>query len=57
MSADASRNFYNDVQTASTSEEFSNLKSQSTSAVYDYNSQPADQTSSSASTMYKASVK
>lgn len=39
-----SRNFYNDVQNASTSEEFSNLKSQSTSAVYDYNSGQTDQT-------------
>ena len=42
--SDESRNFYNDVQTASTSEEFSNLKSQSVSAVYDYRSEGTGQT-------------
>nr|XP_058952856.1 tectonic-3-like [Pocillopora verrucosa] len=46
-----SRNFYNDVQTATTSEEFSNLKSQSAAAtVYDYSGQ--SDTSSSGSTSY-----
>ena len=49
--ADESRNFYNDVQTATTSEEFSNLKSQSAAAtVYDYSGQ--SDTSSSGSTSY-----
>ncbi|KAJ7370570.1 Tectonic-1 [Desmophyllum pertusum] len=46
-----SRNFYNDVQTATTSEEFSDLKSQSASAVYDYSDQ-SDQ-SSNTSSSYK----
>lgn len=47
-----SRNFYNDVQTATTGEEFSNLKSQSAvPAVYDYSEQL--QTSSTGSTSYK----
>ncbi|CAH3172419.1 unnamed protein product [Porites lobata] len=44
-----SRNFYNDVQTASTSEEFSNLKSQSVSAVYDYRSEGTGQTTAASS--------
>ncbi|PFX24477.1 Tectonic-3 [Stylophora pistillata] len=47
-----SRNFYNDVQTATTGEEFSNLKSQSAApAAYDYSEQ--SQTSSTGSTSYK----
>ncbi|XP_068725456.1 tectonic-3-like [Montipora capricornis] len=44
-----SRNFYNDVQTASTEEEFSNLKSQAASVVYDYVDEKVDQASSSVS--------
>lgn len=44
-----SRNFYNDVQTASTNEEFSNLKSQSASVVFDYNSEEIDQPSTASS--------
>ena len=47
--SDESRNFYNDVQTASTSEEFSNLKSQSVSAVYDYRSEGTGQTTAASS--------
>lgn len=47
--SDESRNFYNDVQTASTSEEFSNLKSQSISAVYDYRSEGTGQTTAASS--------
>ena len=47
--SDESRNFYNDVQTASTSEEFSNLKSQSVSAVYDYCSEGTGQTTAASS--------
>ena len=47
--SDESRNFYNDVQTASTSEEFSNLKSQSVSAVYDYRSEGTGQTNAASS--------
>ena len=47
--SDESRNFYNDVQTASTSEEFSNLKSQSVSAVYDYRSGGTGQTTAASS--------
>ena len=52
--SDESRNFYNDVQNASTSEEFSNLKSQSISAVYDYNSGQTDQTTTASP--YKVSI-
>ena len=49
------RNFYNDVQTASTSEEFSDLKSQATSAtVFDYSEQP-DSSSETSSSSYKVS--
>ena len=47
--SDESRNFYNDVQTASTEEEFSNLKSQAASVVYDYVDEKVDQASSSVS--------
>ena len=47
--SDESRNFYNDVQTASTSEEFSSLKSQSVSAVYDYRSGDTGQTTAASS--------
>lgn len=47
--SDESRNFYNDVQTASTSEEFSNLKSQLVSAVYDYHSEGTGQTTAASS--------
>lgn len=50
--SDESRNFYKDVQTASTSEEFSNLKGQSVSAVYDYRSEGTGQTTA-ASSSYK----
>ena len=53
--SDETRNFYNDVQTASTSEEFSDLKSQATSAaVFDY-SEPSDQSSETPSSLYKVS--
>ena len=49
------RNFYNEVQTASTSEEFSDLRSQATSAaVFDYSEQP-DQSSETSSSSYKVS--
>lgn len=49
FTSDESRNFYNDVQTASTSEEFSNLKSQSASVVFDYNRGKTEQTSAALS--------
>lgn len=50
--SDESRNFYNEVQTATTSEEFSDLKSQSTSAtVFDYSEQSDE--SSETSSSYK----
>ena len=55
--SDETRNFYNDVQTATTSGEFSDLKSQVTSAaVFDYSEQQDESTeTSSSSTSYKVS--
>ena len=53
--SDETRNFYNDVQTASTSEEFSDLKSQATSAAVFYYTEPSDQSSETPSSSYKVS--
>ena len=53
--SDETRNFYNEVQTASTSEEFSDLKSQATYAtVFDYGEQ-SEQSSETSSSSYKVS--
>lgn len=52
--SDETRNFYNDVQAASTSKEFSDLKSQATSAaVFDYSEQPDQSSETSSSSSYK----
>lgn len=54
--SDETRNFYNDVQTATTSGEFSDLKSQATSsAVFDYSEQQDEGSETTSSSSYKVS--